>query len=109
MQVNFAEVCIFSFSAMPKEIKEMSLHDRENFLKAAQSGTKPRYYIRIMIVGEQSVGKTCLLRRLMNEGIDDVVSTDGINIEVRKCQVSLADGRWFFFRGLFFIYFFFDK
>ncbi|CAG2227947.1 unnamed protein product [Mytilus edulis] len=45
---------------------------RDEFMKAAKSGTTIRYNCRVMIVGENEVGKTSLLRRLMNEQIDDV-------------------------------------
>lgn len=81
---------------MPESIKQMSDQDRKEFLKAAKSGTNIRYYIRVMIVGEKSVGKTCLLRRLLNEQIEDVVSTDGINIERRKCQIDINTKEWDF-------------
>ncbi|XP_063411252.1 uncharacterized protein LOC134694185 [Mytilus trossulus] len=81
---------------MPETIKRMSIQDREEFLKAAKSGITKRHTIRIMIVGEKSVGKTCLLRRLMDEQIDDVESTDGINIERRKCQIDIETGKWHF-------------
>ncbi|CAG2250963.1 unnamed protein product [Mytilus edulis] len=81
---------------MPETIKNMSVYDREEFLKAANTGTTTRYNIRVMIVGKQSAGKTCLLRRLMNEEIDDVISTDGINIERRKCHIDIKTGEWYF-------------
>ncbi|CAC5399888.1 MYBPC1 [Mytilus coruscus] len=81
---------------MPDAVKQMSEHDRNMFLKAAQSGTAVRYYIRIMIVGESGVGKTCLLRRLMNENIGDVRSTDGINIEVKQCKINRQTQKWIF-------------
>ncbi|CAC5379159.1 unnamed protein product [Mytilus coruscus] len=81
---------------MPNVVKEMSVHDRDMFLKAACTGTAVRYYIRIMIVGESRVGKTCLLRRLMNESITGVNSTNGINIEVRKCKIDLQKKEWIF-------------
>ncbi|CAG2188075.1 unnamed protein product [Mytilus edulis] len=81
---------------MPETIKRMSIQDREEFLKAAKSGITKRHTIRVMIVGEKSVGKTCLLRRLMDEEIDDVESTDGINIERRKCQIDIETGKWHF-------------
>lgn len=81
---------------MPETIKQMSKPDREEFLKATKSGTTQRYYIRIMIVGESSAGKTCLLRRLMNKPIDDVTSTDGLDIERQTCQVDIKTGEWHF-------------
>lgn len=92
-------ICVLHSLEMPETIKQMSEHDRQEFLKAAKSGTTKRYYIRVMIVGEESVGKTCLLRRLMNENIDDVTSTVGIDIERRKCQVEIDTGKWNFASG----------
>lgn len=79
---------------MPETIKQMSKHDRKEFLKATKSGTTQRYNIRVMIVGKNSAGKTCLLRRLMNKSIDDVISTDGLDIERRKCKVDVKTGEW---------------
>ncbi|XP_063420669.1 probable serine/threonine-protein kinase pats1 [Mytilus trossulus] len=79
---------------MPLVIKEMSVHDRDMFLKAASTGTAVRYYVRVMIVGESGVGKTCLLRRLMKKDINGVNSTNGINIEVRKCKIDLKKKEW---------------
>lgn len=90
---------------MPNTIKKMSDHDREEFLKAAKSGTTKRYNIRVMIVGEKSAGKTCLLRRLMNEPIDDVVSTDGLDIKRRICQVDVNTETWHFSRSNKLLYF----
>ncbi|CAG2223015.1 unnamed protein product [Mytilus edulis] len=58
------------------------------------SETENRYFVRIMIVGKESTGKTCLLRRLLKEGISDVSSTDGVNIVVRRCKINIDDGKW---------------
>lgn len=82
---------------MPATIKQMSVQERDEFLKAAKSGTTKRYDCRIMIVGENEVGKTSLLRRLMNEQIDGVQSTDGI--ERRICQINIQSGEWQFPTG----------
>lgn len=84
---------------MPETIQQMAVHDREQFLRAAKSGTGKRYYIRVMIVGESSAGKTCLLRRLMNKQINDVKSTDGIDIDRRTCQIDVNTGDWHFSTG----------
>lgn len=85
---------------MPDFIRRMPLWDRERYLRTAKDGTMKRRHIRIMIVGKQSAGKTCLMRRLLNEEIDDVISTDGINVEVRRCKVQISDGQWIFSEGL---------
>ncbi|CAG2198930.1 unnamed protein product [Mytilus edulis] len=47
-----------------------------------------------MIVGKESAGKTCLLRRLLKEDISDVTSTDGVDIVVRRCKINIEDGKW---------------
>jgi GTPase SAR1 family protein len=54
-----------------------------------------------MIVGENGVGKTCLMRRLLGEDIDDVTSTDGIDIVIRKCKIRLSDGKWIVNEGIY--------
>lgn len=77
----------------------MDEHDRSIFLEAAKSGIAVRFNIRIILVGKQGVGKTCLLRRLMRESIDDVESTDGINIEVKRCKINLHTMEWIFNKG----------
>lgn len=81
---------------MPETIQQMSIHDKEEFLRASKSSIRKRHTIRVMIVGGKTVGKTCLLRRLMNKKIDDVRSTDGINIERKKCQIDIETGEWHF-------------
>ncbi|XP_052097433.1 uncharacterized protein LOC127732435 [Mytilus californianus] len=58
------------------------------------SKTENRYFVRIMIVGKESAGKTCLLRRLLKEDISDVSSTDGVDIDVRRCKINIKDGKW---------------
>jgi GTPase SAR1 family protein len=53
-----------------------------------------------MIVGENGVGKTCLMRRLLGKDIDDVTSTDGIDVVIRKCKIRLSDGKWILNEGI---------
>ncbi|CAG2254571.1 unnamed protein product [Mytilus edulis] len=58
------------------------------------SKKEKRYFVRVMIVGKESTGKTCLLRRLLKEDISDVTSTDGVDIVVRRCKINVQDGKW---------------
>lgn len=52
-----------------------------------------------MIVGKERVGKTCLLKRLLNESIDKVSSTDGVQVVVRQCKIDIKDGKWIIGKG----------
>lgn len=53
-----------------------------------------------MIVGKKSAGKTCLMRRLLKEGIGDVCSTDGVDIVVRRCKINIENGKWTIEKGI---------
>ncbi|CAG2210226.1 unnamed protein product [Mytilus edulis] len=54
------------------------------------------YYIRVVVLGQEGVGKTTLVRRLLKENISQVESTNGIEINVDKCGISLHNGKWEF-------------
>lgn len=58
------------------------------------------YYIRLVVLGQEGVGKTTLVRRLLQENTDHVQSTNGIEINVDKCSVSLRNGEWKFQKGI---------
>ena len=81
-------------STIPDQILLMNEKDKEMYLEIIKSGTERRCYIRLMIVGENGVGKTCLMRRLLGQGIDHVTSTDGIDVVTRKCKIKVSDGTW---------------
>lgn len=50
------------------------------------------YYIRLVVLGQEGVGKTTLVKRLLQESTSEVKSTNGIEINVDKCGISLHDG-----------------
>ncbi|CAC5387990.1 unnamed protein product [Mytilus coruscus] len=80
---------------LPEAINQLSEGDKTRYNKIMQtSKTENRYFVRIMIVGKESAGKTCLLRRLLKENISDVSSTDGVDIVVRRCKINITDGKW---------------
>lgn len=71
------------------------MDERNEFIKLMEiSETERRYFARVMIVGKNSVGKTCLLKRLLMENIDGITSTDGVDIVEGRCKISLDDGSW---------------
>ncbi|CAC5384438.1 unnamed protein product [Mytilus coruscus] len=80
---------------LPEAIKHLSERDKIRYNKLMQtSKTENRYFVRIMLVGKEFAGKTCLLRRLLKESISDVSSTDGVDIVVRRCKINIKDGKW---------------
>ncbi|XP_052097390.1 uncharacterized protein LOC127732395 isoform X4 [Mytilus californianus] len=93
-------VCVIVYRIMPRNIlpeaiNQLSEVDKIRYIKLLQgSKTENRYFVRIMIVGKESAGKTCLLRRLLKEGISDVSSTDGVDIVVRRCKINIENGKW---------------
>ncbi|XP_052072270.1 uncharacterized protein LOC127710457 isoform X2 [Mytilus californianus] len=70
-------------------------NDRKRFMKAIQSGNEVRKYVRIQVIGKEGVGKTSLVRRLLNQDLKGVESTDGIDIN-RICHIKENDGTWMF-------------
>ncbi|VDI29220.1 Hypothetical predicted protein [Mytilus galloprovincialis] len=79
---------------MRRWVKKRSKHMLKLNKLMKSSETENRYFVRVMIVGKESAGKTCLMRRLLNEGISDVSSTDGVDIIVRRCKINIEDGKW---------------
>ena len=69
---------------------EAKIQEYRNLL---MKGKEKRYYVKIYFVGKQGVGKTSLMRRLLNEDIGDVESTDGLDI-VKRCKIRVSDGKW---------------
>jgi GTPase SAR1 family protein len=47
-----------------------------------------------MFVGLFGAGKTSTARRIMGKEIDDVTSTDGIDVYIGKCKVDLSNDQW---------------
>lgn len=89
-------------SVLPEPFKQLPARDRIKYNEIMQSSkTENRYFVRIMIVGKTSAGKTCLLRRLLKEDIDDVTSTDGVDIVVRRCKINTEDGEWTIDKGIY--------
>ncbi|XP_052097330.1 uncharacterized protein LOC127732305 [Mytilus californianus] len=87
--------CIEPPNIFPEAINHLSEEDKIRYNELMQTEKKEnRYFVRIMIVGKESTGKTCLLRRLLKEDISGVSSTDGVDIVVRRCKINIRDGKW---------------
>ena len=68
----------------------------EVYKQALEDGMEEDYSIRIMVVGPFGVGKTAFTNRLLCQdvNIDERNSTDGIDVHVRRCKVSLETEEW---------------
>lgn len=88
--------------ALPESICITTLPeaDRIRYIELMQSSeTEKRYFVKIMIVGKESAGKTSLLRKLLKDEIKDVSSTDGIDIVIRRCKINIDSGKWTIEKG----------
>lgn len=75
-----------------------SENDRKRYMETIQAEKEIRKYVRIQVIGKNGVGKTSLIRRLLNQNIEGVKSTDGIDIN-RTCHIKESDGTWMFDNG----------
>lgn len=79
---------------LPNEIERMDPADMYLYRKMLQHGTVKNYNIRLMFVGLKGAGKTSTARRIMGQDLDDVTSTDGIDVHIGRCKVDIRDRTW---------------
>lgn len=68
----------------------------ELYRKALEDGSENDYNIRLMVVGPCGVGKSTLINLLLEQdvGINKTDNTDGIDIHVSRCRISLKTSKW---------------
>ena len=68
----------------------------ELYKNALEEGEEQHYSIRLMVTGPYGVGKSTLTKRLLCQDVDiqDRTSTDGIDVHVKKCKISLDTSKW---------------
>ncbi|CAC5400144.1 unnamed protein product [Mytilus coruscus] len=81
-------------------IKILNPEEKQTILESINKGEEIYPHIRLVIIGENGVGKTCLMRRLLKQSIEGVESTDGISIDVANCKIRIRDGKWIYKRML---------
>ncbi|VDI60269.1 Hypothetical predicted protein [Mytilus galloprovincialis] len=81
---------------------DFSINEIERFKTLVEKGSEQRHYVRIVVVGEQGAGKSCLVHRLLDKDITDVVSTDCLDIQVNACGVDLDTAEWCFIKDDYF-------
>ena len=66
------------------------------FCKVLRYGVEKNYHIRVMLVGNEGVGKSTLLKRLLKlpVKINKYDSTNGIDVHVHSCDIDIETGAW---------------
>ena len=62
--------------------------EKEIFDRALRTGKEKDKHIRINIIGFYGQGKTSLTKRLLQQPLQHVESTDGIDVHIRKCKLK---------------------
>ncbi|XP_063448527.1 uncharacterized protein LOC134728058 [Mytilus trossulus] len=89
-------IFVFVLFLIYKDTKILNPEEKQTILESINKGEEIYPHIRLVIIGENGVGKTCLMRRLLKQSIEGVESTDGINIDVANCKIRLRDGKWIY-------------
>ncbi|KAL3888516.1 hypothetical protein ACJMK2_000882, partial [Sinanodonta woodiana] len=81
---------------VPIEILNMDDRSIQLFEEALKDGMETMHSIRVMVVGHMGAGKTTLVKRLLGEevNISERHSTEGIDVYVNCCDVSLSTHEW---------------
>ncbi|XP_072045430.1 uncharacterized protein [Amphiura filiformis] len=73
----------------PKEISSKDTRTLQLYQRAARHGTRPVYRTRIMLVGQERVGKTCLMKSILGEKYNPLQPiTDGVDTS-KVCKVPI--------------------
>lgn len=76
---------------IPPALLERNEKAVDIYKQCLKIGKERRNKVRIIVVGPKKSGKTCLVRRLLKKGIEDVKSTNGIKMHAFKCKEKLGD------------------
>jgi small GTP-binding protein len=68
-------------TTIPEEILKKGTARLLQYLKEMQAPTKPWNRIKLIVVGQENVGKTHLVRRLQKKDYPKNISTDGIEVQ----------------------------
>jgi GTPase SAR1 family protein len=77
----------------------MDPEDMQLYTKMLEKGKVKTYNIRLMFVGLYGAGKTSTARRILGQKIDDVTSTDGIDVHTGRCKVDIRRRKWEIYNG----------
>ncbi|XP_062587851.1 uncharacterized protein LOC134249530, partial [Saccostrea cucullata] len=79
---------------LPPSIKTMDETAIKIFREALEEGFENYHHVRVMVVGHHGAGKSSLTRRLLRESMEEVQSTDGVEIYTKRGRFQLSDHKW---------------
>lgn len=69
------------------------------YREALEEGSENYNHVRVMVVGYHGAGKSSLTKRLLRENVEEVRSTDGVEIFTKRGRFQLSDHAWIKFDG----------
>ncbi|XP_061175597.1 uncharacterized protein LOC133184524 [Saccostrea echinata] len=79
---------------LPHSIKTMDESAIKIFRDALEEGFENYHHVRVMVVGHHGAGKSSLTKRLLRESMEEVQSTDGVEIYTKRGRFQLSDHKW---------------
>ena len=96
--ITYSNICYivsgFLEKKVPIEIKVLGYNAMRSFYYSLVKEHYVNNLIRCMFVGHWGVGKTTLVKGLLEESQRGIISTDGIEVHVRRCYYDKENRRW---------------
>lgn len=86
-------------NVLPPSIKIMDESAINAYREALEEGSENYNHVRVMVVGYHGAGKSSLTKRLLRENVEEVRSTDGVEIFTKRGRFQLSDHAWIKFDG----------
>lgn len=84
---------------LPPSIKKMDESAINAYREALEEGSENYNHVRVMVVGYHGAGKSSLTKRLLRENVEEVRSTDGVEIFTKRGRFQLSDHAWIKYDG----------
>ena len=94
----------FLKSKVPNEIWVQGYKAMRLYYQAIGKGKYVNNLIRCMFVGHWGVGKTTLVKGLLEQDQTGITSTDGIEVHIKRCHYDKTKGMWHI-QGIYYVIF----
>ncbi|OWF38143.1 uncharacterized protein LOC110466634 [Mizuhopecten yessoensis] len=79
---------------LPRSILRLDTDTVLRYKTALRCGTTPDRHVRVMVLGHKGAGKSSLCRRLLDDDLEGIDSTEGIDLYIQKILVDLKTLEW---------------